>query len=1139
MTAPRPSNAAPAERAALSLEFVFGSAYASLEPTRLGPGVVARVCRVRLPPTRGRIEIGGTLDRYRRSRGRLTHLALDVDVAPVLERVRKALADDPDYTLDAWLLDARGARLAFSVGERGSLTCRVRPEGDRGAQLLLSVHEIVALDLPEAPAFAHALEALRRAVEHPLFAPLVGEHRIAVTTAGLRVPVADLAAAAAFLPRRWKLPSRHGLSVCGLTIGPRQWTLVARDAAERHEARADAASGKLDGARPLDAPLWSALDLARRADDHAIAGDREAALAAYRALSPTVRERSAIRARLLDALLLLGTPAAHAAARALAQERGAPLDVALVLARTTKGTERERALRAALAAAEDPLVAVQVRLAIARTMLETDPDAAMQSARECMIQAPRHTGAWSLLVASARVAGDVEALEEALGRIDDVPLPERIRVAGLGELVRILDRREDSRASTLSWAQEWARHAPRDARAAWYWARIAWRAERAAEAHAAIEHAIERALETADPALQLDVADDAERIAGDERARLLWRAASAELREGWLGLRQIDALRRLGEEGDAQRALERVVRQSDDPRVLDAARAAMHTPLSVPAIEGAPPNPPALPIARTHAEDLAHDANEPTTPPAQAARADVVGPLRDALEAAQEPLARADALTALAAALPNDERTPILAELGELLYFELENERDAYEPLIAAFEASPDALSYGALSALEDLAARRGDTQRLVAVYEVKLAQTRDPQMRNVFRLTMAESLLSVDPAAARRLTDDVLREAPRHPPALRIHARVLEADEDVAGAVRALEQALDSPELDDIERFDVWRDVARLDPVGDAGERANRALLEASPGDGQALSGLKRAYAERSDWAAYVGVLRREAETLLGEAAPSSVDATDARGWWATLDANAIPDALAATLVGVLREAASVWGGPLDDPGLACDLLRRALPLGESDPEFVDTLVWAAREAGDDLALADALERLAAFLLSPEREEALSEAAALRTVPDAAPPAPPGPDRLAQLDALEEDEGPRAALHALSEWLPEARDPALRRALLVRKGAWTLATSDEARDALLPLKGALILEPTSIETRALLLRTYALSDDGSAAMAQWRELCALAPEGMAPQDEAQVAESVALWLTRANYPGRDALLRDANADLSALVPDL
>ena len=198
----------------------------------------------------------------------------------------------------------------------------------------------------------------------------------------------------------------------------------------------------------------------------------------------------------------------------------------------------------------------------------------MSAARASIVRSPRHPAAWATYVSVARAVGDVSALEDALKRADDVAISDTTRIEGLAELVALLDRGEDVRPSTLSFAESWSTAAPESAEAARHHARALERCGHTAEAAAAIQRAAALALDGEEVALLLDVADDLARVCGAPEARSLRHAATRTLQTGWLGLRQVDALRALGDEGGAQRLLDTVERHAEDPRLARAARSA-------------------------------------------------------------------------------------------------------------------------------------------------------------------------------------------------------------------------------------------------------------------------------------------------------------------------------------------------------------------------------------------------------------------------------------------------------------------------------------------------------------------------------------------------------------------------------------
>lgn len=86
------------------------------------------------------------------------------------------------------------------------------------------------------------------------------------------------------------------------------------------------------------------------------------------------------------------------------------------------------------------------------------------------------------------------------------------------------------------------------------------------------------------------------------------------------------------------------------------------------------------------------------------------------------------------------------------------------------------------------------------------------------------------------------------------------------------------------------------------------------------------------------------------------------------------------------------------------------------------------------------------------------------------------------------------AALGTIEAWLPNARDPAVRRELLLRKGRWIIDQTGSGRNAVLVLKGALILDEDAYDTRFELLRAHLRNRELRLAMEQLRELVARAP---------------------------------------------
>lgn len=450
-------------------------------------------------------------------------------------------------------------------------------------------------------------------------------------------------------------------------------------------------------------------------------------------------------------------------------------------------------------------------------------------------------------------------------------------------------------------------------------------------------------------------------------------------------------------------------------------------------------------------------------------------------------------------------------EIGTTAYYEDEDGEAALEALERARALDPDGFAedYAALSALEDLYREANDAESLLSVLEAKLSRTAEPEIRSVFRLTMASVLLDelARPDDAARLCEAVLAEDPRSIPARRRLAEAHAARGEHAAAAALFDDVLEMPELDEIEGYDVLRASARAHAAspdgGDAVARFER-VLESFPGDTEALSQLKGLHAERGDWSAYLAVTDRELALLQdGEAL------------------EALPAALQRTAARVLLEAAHVQRTELGAPAQACDTLQRALALAPADPEVLEALAWAARDAGEHAMLADALTALAPMLLDDDaRAAADAEARAAR----ARVVGPPPEDMLPDDEVTSDPESPEQALEQLEQRLRATRDPGGRKALLLEKGYLLLDELERPRAALLPLKGALILDASAVETRLALVRAYAALGDGGQAADQVREL-ADALAAVPPSDGllALVGAALEAWLRSDAAPRSDA----------------
>lgn len=459
------------------------------------------------------------------------------------------------------------------------------------------------------------------------------------------------------------------------------------------------------------------------------------------------------------------------------------------------------------------------------------------------------------------------------------------------------------------------------------------------------------------------------------------------------------------------------------------------------------------------------------------------------------------------------------AEAGRVAYYDLEDNTRALAAFRESQALAPAVIAddYASLSALEDLYREDGEAAGLVRVLELKLAGTEDREMQNVFRITMATVLLDelAEPELALPLLDAALASDARLVPAKRKRAVALERLGRLAEACAELDEALVLPELDAIEAQDLIRAAAALHAkVPDQHTRAAElyaSLFETFPSDTEAITGLKSLHASRGDWDAYLAVLDREFSVLAGV----SLDGVSA----GALD-DTIPAPLRSTAAAVLREAATVHLERRDAPAQAVDVLQRAVALSSDDLFSWELLAAAARAAGDDLTLAEALETLAPQLFDPsarDAAEAEARAARERTAPSASPEPSPAP-------LLRDDAAPEQRLAEIERLLPAARAPATRRALLEQRGLLLVDACERPREALLPLKGALILDPSAVETRLALVRAYAALRDHAQAADQWRAAVdLLAPLAPTTEIGSTLRRTLTVWLRSEAAPRSEA----------------
>ena len=328
------------------------------------------------------------------------------------------------------------------------------------------------------------------------------------------------------------------------------------------------------------------------------------------------------------------------------------------------------------------------------------------------------------------------------------------------------------------------------------------------------------------------------------------------------------------------------------------------------------------------------------------------------------------------------QRAAILSELGQVLYHDLEEGGSAAGHLEEARRLDPEGVGkdQALLGTLEALYDDVGDAANLLEIYRQKMADAGDAQMRNVYRVLMATTLLErlQAPQEALALTEDVLREEPQHSATRRLRAEIFESIDAPEEAARELREVLASPETDTFEALEVRRILGRLCWLRlghlDEASEAFETILADIPGDTEAVSTLKQIYGSQGRLDRCTHIILKEIGILAGRLEGfGSVDEL--------LDvlADAIPQALRETAAQILQELLSV-GYPATVDDRQCEALLRWVEMHlPGEPTLLETKIKLLRQRGDQRTLAAALRALAAELLDrDEVRKLLEEAAAL-----------------------------------------------------------------------------------------------------------------------------------------------------------------
>jgi tetratricopeptide (TPR) repeat protein len=329
--------------------------------------------------------------------------------------------------------------------------------------------------------------------------------------------------------------------------------------------------------------------------------------------------------------------------------------------------------------------------------------------------------------------------------------------------------------------------------------------------------------------------------------------------------------------------------------------------------------------------------------------------------------------------LPQARYLALARELGEVLYFDLEDGASARPYLELVRERDPEGLGAepALLTALESIYEETGELGRRIKVLEERLKRAQTDDMITTYRLLIAQLLWDEgkDAEAARGRLQEILAVDKQNEAALRLMAQIARESGDYHEAVRHLELVL-SQRTGGIDEVELERELADiyLHRLGrpDQARRRYEGVLEAAPADAQALEGIKQCQSAVGDWRGYVGSLGRELGLLLGRA-ELVLDAPE------EIDPLGVSPALRLAASQIVSDAAHVVEEQLGDPEWARGLWGLAYGLWPEDAESLERRIKLDRsqEAWEDLARD--LEELAALLFDRQaRFEALVECARL-----------------------------------------------------------------------------------------------------------------------------------------------------------------
>lgn len=319
----------------------------------------------------------------------------------------------------------------------------------------------------------------------------------------------------------------------------------------------------------------------------------------------------------------------------------------------------------------------------------------------------------------------------------------------------------------------------------------------------------------------------------------------------------------------------------------------------------------------------------------------------------------------------------LLRELGETLFYELEQNEPARQWLERARALDPDGVGEqtSLLNALESIYEEGGNVERRVDLLEARLRATDSDDMATTYRLLLAQLIWDElrDQARAEERLREVIERDRRNESAHRLLAQIAGEIGDWSRSARYLEVVLSerSGGLDEVE---LERELATIYLTHlDQPARAKRhfeGVLTAAPADAQAIEGIKQCQAVSGDWEGYLGSLGRELELLLGR------DHVKIEHGLA-LDPDSVSPSLRSAASQIISDAAHIAQEQMRQLELASELWLLSFELWGENIEALEKRLELDRQLEDHAALAEDLEAWSDQLLDAvARFDALYEAA-------------------------------------------------------------------------------------------------------------------------------------------------------------------